>query len=61
MIETIQAFIDIDPTSIRLGEIVDCQKAMNCISNEYDNVLTKIINDENTRLFKASQIISNLQ
>ena len=44
---------------IRLIEIIDCLNNMDCIENEYDNKLAKIIYDENTRLHKANQIISS--
>ena len=33
---------------------------MDCIENDYDNKLAKIIHDENLRLRQTDQIIQNL-
>lgn len=46
-------------TPVRLIEIIDCLNNMDCVENEYDNKIAQIIYDENTRLHKADQIISN--
>lgn len=60
MNNTIKALVGCNViTPVRLIEIIDCLNNMDCIENEYDNKLAKIIYDENTRLHKADQIISN--
>lgn len=43
----------------RLDEIFDMLQAMSYNINDYDTKLAQIIYDENTRLHKADQIISN--
>lgn len=62
MKNTIEAFKECCwwPDVYRLCEITDCHKYMDCIENDYDNKLAKIIYDENSRLRQADQIVQAL-